>query len=91
MHVVDAIGVCPVREDTEMLAAAAAEKAPGRALDLGTGTGYVAVYLALRGFDAIHLASAEAAADDELYVLAADRDLLVAARRLGLATLSLPG
>ncbi|UJR84370.1 Hypothetical protein I5071_64490 [Sandaracinus amylolyticus] len=45
------MGVCPVREDTEMLAAAAAEEAPGRALDLGTGTGYVAVYLALRGFE----------------------------------------
>lgn len=49
MRIENAIGVCPVREDTEMLAVAAAEDNPRRALDLGTGTGYVAVYLALAG------------------------------------------
>ncbi|MDQ3032283.1 MAG: methyltransferase [Myxococcota bacterium] len=49
MKIENAIGVCPVREDTEMLAVAAAEESPRRALDLGTGTGYVAIYLARAG------------------------------------------
>ncbi|APR79818.1 Protein-N(5)-glutamine methyltransferase PrmC [Minicystis rosea] len=49
MEIAGALGVCPVREDTVALAEAAAEGRPRRALDLGTGTGYVAVYLAKRG------------------------------------------
>lgn len=48
----DAVGVCGVRDDTRALAeAAAASGAPGRALDLGAGTGYVGLYLAQRGWD----------------------------------------
>lgn len=48
----DAFGVCCVREDTELLARMAAElRSGGRALDLGTGTGYVAIHLALAGWD----------------------------------------
>jgi methylase of polypeptide subunit release factors len=51
MRIEGALGVCSVREDTELLAeVAAAAVPPGRALDLGTGSGYVAVYLAARGF-----------------------------------------
>jgi methylase of polypeptide subunit release factors len=51
MRIEGALGVCSVREDTELLAqVAAAAVPPGRALDLGTGSGYVAVYLAERGF-----------------------------------------
>ncbi len=47
----DQVGVCGVRDDTRVLAAVAAEAAvPGRALDLGTGTGYVGLYLAQRGW-----------------------------------------
>jgi methylase of polypeptide subunit release factors len=49
VEIAGAIGVCPVREDTVALAETAAEGRPRRALDLGTGTGYVAVYLAKRG------------------------------------------
>jgi hypothetical protein len=40
----------------------------------------------LRAYDAVHLASAVSVADAELVVVAADADLLAAARRLGLAT-----
>lgn len=47
----DTIGVCGVRDDTRTLAKMAAEAAaPGRALDLGTGTGYVGLYLAQHGW-----------------------------------------
>ena len=47
----DQVGVCGVRDDTRALAEVAAEAAPpGRALDLGTGTGYVGLYLAQRGW-----------------------------------------
>lgn len=55
IHIEDALGVCGVREDTRLLAETAyAVKsdsgAPCRALDLGAGSGYVAIYLALRGW-----------------------------------------
>ena len=47
----DAIGVCSVREDTRCAGRSGGEPArPGRALDLGTGTGYVGLYLAQRGW-----------------------------------------
>jgi methylase of polypeptide subunit release factors len=50
--IVDGVGVCSVRSDTRLLAACAHDggAAPGRALDLGTGTGYVGLYLAQRGW-----------------------------------------
>lgn len=52
LTVEDAIGVCGVRDDTRALAeAAATAAAPGRALDLGAGTGFVGLYLAQRGWD----------------------------------------
>lgn len=40
----------------------------------------------LRAADAVHLASAVSVADTELVLVAADGDLIAAARRLGLAT-----
>ena len=47
----DQVGVCSVRDDTRVLAEMSAEVTPpGRALDLGTGTGYVGLYLAQRGW-----------------------------------------
>lgn len=51
----DALGVCGVREDTRLLAETAyavvrGACAPCRALDLGAGSGYVGIYLALRGW-----------------------------------------
>jgi methylase of polypeptide subunit release factors len=46
----DQVGVCGVRDDTRVLAEVAAAAPPGRALDLGTGTGYVGLYLAQRGW-----------------------------------------
>jgi 16S rRNA G1207 methylase RsmC len=55
MRIEDALGVCGVREDTRLLAETAHEVmgkscAPCRALDLGAGSGYVAIYLALKGW-----------------------------------------
>ncbi len=49
--IVEKAGVVGVREDTRRLAAVAAQARPGRALDMGTGTGYVGIYLALRGWE----------------------------------------
>ncbi len=48
----DSVGVCSVRSDTLLLAGSAHDggAAPGRALDLGAGTGYVGLYLAQRGW-----------------------------------------
>lgn len=50
IRIEDALGVCGVREDTRLLAEIADAPQPGRALDLGAGSGYVAIYLALRGW-----------------------------------------
>ncbi|MGQ9668495.1 MAG: methyltransferase, partial [Anaerolineae bacterium] len=49
----NALGVCSAEEDTQVLARVCAEEAPagGRALDVGTGTGYVAIYLARQGLE----------------------------------------
>lgn len=48
--------------------------------------GVLAEELGLRGFDAVHLASAELVADDELVLVAGDKRLVAAAGQLGLAT-----
>jgi release factor glutamine methyltransferase len=55
IRIEDALGVCGVREDTHLLAETAYAVvgracAPCRGLDLGTGSGYVGIYLALRGW-----------------------------------------
>ena len=46
---------------------------------------------ALRGYDAVHLASALAIADDRTVMVTTDRHLRTAARNVGLATAKLPG
>jgi 16S rRNA G1207 methylase RsmC len=52
IRIENALGVCSVREDTRLLAEVAGQdRTLGRALDLGTGSGYVAIYLAQRGWD----------------------------------------
>lgn len=50
IRIEDALGVCGVRDDTRLLAEAAAAGLTGRALDLGTGSGYVGIYLAQAGW-----------------------------------------
>ena len=51
LRIHDSVGVCGVRNDTRLLAEiAAGHVAPGRALDMGTGTGYIGLYLAQRGW-----------------------------------------
>jgi uncharacterized protein len=47
--------------------------------------GALAELHALRGYDAVHLAAAERVADDEMVLVACDRELLAAAATLGLA------
>lgn len=44
-----AVGVSPVDSDTRLLATLGVELAPATALDMGTGSGYIAVVLALAG------------------------------------------
>ncbi len=51
VRVAERLGVCGVREDTQRLAEIAAQGTPGRALDMGTGTGYVAIWLAAHGWE----------------------------------------
>lgn len=51
--------------------------------------GELADALELRGYDAVHLASAEAVADDETWFVGADARLLAAAQAQGLSTLTL--
>ncbi len=51
--------------------------------------GDLAEQLGLRGYDAVHLASARLIADAETVVATGDRDFLAAARELGLATAQL--
>jgi SAM-dependent methyltransferase len=53
IRIENALGVCTVREDTRLLAELAGEgpTTAGRALDLGTGSGYVAIYLTRYGRD----------------------------------------
>lgn len=51
LQIHDSVGVCGVRTDTRLLAEIAADAPlPGRALDMGTGTGYIGLYLAQRGW-----------------------------------------
>jgi predicted nucleic acid-binding protein len=51
--------------------------------------GGLAEQLSLRGYDAVHLASARLVHDAEMILAAGDQSLLVAARALGLATADL--
>jgi len=55
---------------------------------LATRAGELAHEHGLRGYDAVHLAAAESIAADDMVFMAADRALLAAARRLGLAVAS---
>lgn len=59
-------------------------------VDLLHRAGDLAETHALRGYDAVHLASAAAVADDRTVMVTADRHLRTAARDLGLATANLP-
>lgn len=57
---------------------------------LARRAGALAAEQDLRGYDAVHLASAERLRSPELVFVAADRELGAAARRLGLVTARLP-
>jgi len=57
---------------------------------LATRAGVLAHDHDLRGYDAVHLASAESIAWPDVVFVGADRDLCDAARRLGLAVARLP-
>ena len=56
---------------------------------LATRAGELAETHALRGYDAVHLAAAEAIADADVVMVAGDRALSAAAGALGLATAQL--
>ena len=56
---------------------------------LATRAGELAEAVALRGYDAVHLAAAESIADQELVVVAGDLALRTAAGTLGLTTVVL--
>jgi len=49
------------------------------------GAGLMAQEQGLRGYDAVHLAAAQAVADEDLVFVSGDRQLAAAAARLGLA------
>ncbi len=51
IQIQERLGVAGVREDTRRLAELAHVDPPGKALDMGTGTGYIAIWLALHGWD----------------------------------------
>ena len=57
-------------------------------LSLSQRAGELAELHDLRGYDAVHLASAERVADREVVVVAGDEDLVRAAQDLGLSTAS---
>jgi uncharacterized protein len=59
--------------------------------DLLRQAGDLAETHALRGYDAVHLASALAIADERTVMVTTDRHLRTAARNAGLATANLPG
>ena len=46
----DSQGVCPVKEDTISLAKIASKLPKGKVLDMGTGTGFIGIYLNKKGF-----------------------------------------
>lgn len=54
--------------------------------ELASRAGELAEGLALRGYDAVHLAAAESVADADLVFVTGDQDLAAAATRLGLRT-----
>lgn len=53
--------------------------------DVTESAGVLAQAQALRGYDAVHLASAALATDDELVLVSGDRNLGTAARSIGIA------
>lgn len=53
------------------------------------GAGSLAQQFALRGYDAVHLASAQLVHDPDMVLAAGDKSLLEAARSLGIATSNL--
>ncbi len=56
---------------------------------ISRSAGGLAEQFGLRGYDAVHLTSAQQIADSELVLATSDRKLVAAARALGLATASL--
>ena len=58
--------------------------------ELARRAGDLAEAHALRAYDALHLASAVAVADDETVLVAADGELLASAQAVGLATAPIP-
>ena len=59
--------------------------------ELARNAGELAEAHGLRGYDAVHLASAASVADADLVLVSADEKLLVTARSLGFTTISSPG
>ena len=86
---VDALADRGLCSDAELARAKAVRIAEGGRSLLARRAAQLAEDHALRGYDAVHLAAAEASSDESLVVVSADLDFCAAASALGLSVADL--